>query len=148
MKIRKAFQGTVPENKILDTYSESKTDVYSCNQVNKLTSYSYEEQVIGKWVNGKPLYRKTINIGGLPNKSQKTTNHNIENISTVVRVYGYATNYTNYLPMPYASPDTLGNAILIYATKTQVIVQTGVDRTAYAQAEITIEYVKSTDTAS
>lgn len=35
MKIRKAFQGTIPENKILDTYSESKTDTYSCNQINK-----------------------------------------------------------------------------------------------------------------
>lgn len=34
MKIRKAFQGTVPENKILDTYSQSQTDTYSCNYVN------------------------------------------------------------------------------------------------------------------
>ena len=34
MKIRKAFQGTVPENKILDTYSTSQTDTYSCNYIN------------------------------------------------------------------------------------------------------------------
>ena len=34
MKIRKAYQGTVPENKILDTYSTSQTDTYSCNYVN------------------------------------------------------------------------------------------------------------------
>lgn len=35
MKIRKAFQGTIPENKILDTYSESNTDTYSCNYINQ-----------------------------------------------------------------------------------------------------------------
>lgn len=34
MKIRKAFQGTIPDNKILDTYSTSQTDTYSCNYVN------------------------------------------------------------------------------------------------------------------
>lgn len=34
MRIRKAFQGTIPPNKILDTYSTSKTDTYSCNYVN------------------------------------------------------------------------------------------------------------------
>lgn len=36
MRIRKAFQGTIPPNKILDTYSTSKTDTYSCNISNKL----------------------------------------------------------------------------------------------------------------
>ena len=36
MKIRKAFQGTVPDNKILDTYSTSQTDTYSCNYVNSM----------------------------------------------------------------------------------------------------------------
>lgn len=58
MKIRKAYQGTVPENKILDTYSESQTDTYSCNYVNKSNDYSTTETVIGKWVNGKNIYRQ------------------------------------------------------------------------------------------
>ena len=39
MKIRKAFQGTIPENKILDTYSDSKTDTYSCNKVNEISEH-------------------------------------------------------------------------------------------------------------
>lgn len=36
MRIQKKFQGTVPENKILDTYSKSQTDTYSCNMINTL----------------------------------------------------------------------------------------------------------------
>lgn len=36
MRIQKKFQGTVPKNKILDTYSESQTDTYSCKTINDL----------------------------------------------------------------------------------------------------------------
>jgi hypothetical protein len=56
MLIRKDFQGEIPANKIMGTYTESDTDTYSCNYVNKL--YSYEEQQIGVWADGKPLYRR------------------------------------------------------------------------------------------
>ena len=62
MKIRKAFQGTVPENKILDTYSTSQTDTYSCNFVNnKMTGTVL-------WTNSNPANQftaQTINISNL-----------------------------------------------------------------------------------
>lgn len=34
MKIKKTYQGTVPENKIVNTYTESGTDTYGCDYVN------------------------------------------------------------------------------------------------------------------
>lgn len=37
MKIRKKFQGTLPENKILNIESTSQTDTYSCEYINNLT---------------------------------------------------------------------------------------------------------------
>lgn len=43
MKIRKVYQGVVPENKILDAYSESQTDTYSCNYVNGLVEEEYSD---------------------------------------------------------------------------------------------------------
>lgn len=70
MKIKKMFQGEIPENKILNTYSESQTDTYSCDYINNLVqggneqsggvSYSTEEQIIGTWIDGKPLYRRVF----------------------------------------------------------------------------------------
>lgn len=53
MRIQKKFQGTVPENKILDIYSESQTDTYSCNMINNLvenidvdlTEYAKKEEI-------------------------------------------------------------------------------------------------------
>lgn len=38
MRIKKMFQGTVPENKILDTTSSSQTDTYSCRKINELVA--------------------------------------------------------------------------------------------------------------
>lgn len=60
MRIKKMYQGTVPENKILDTYSTSATDTYSCNYVNGLETYSTDETRVGTWIDRRPIYRKVI----------------------------------------------------------------------------------------
>ena len=36
MRIKKMFQGETPANKILNTYSDSQTDTYSCDYLNKM----------------------------------------------------------------------------------------------------------------
>lgn len=64
MKIKKMYQGTLPENKILNTQSNSQTDTYSCDYINKLNTYSAEEKIIGTWFD-KPLYRKIINTNAV-----------------------------------------------------------------------------------
>lgn len=38
MRIRKKFQGVIPEHKILDTISSSQTDTYSCRKINELVA--------------------------------------------------------------------------------------------------------------
>lgn len=48
MKIQKKFQGVVPENKILDTYSESETDTYSCNYINSVVESGNNDN--GNWI--------------------------------------------------------------------------------------------------
>lgn len=35
MRIKKTYQGSLPENKIVNTQSESQTDTYSCNYMNE-----------------------------------------------------------------------------------------------------------------
>ena len=43
---------------VVDGYSTSTTDSYSCNYANKLSTYSTDEIRIGTWIDGKPIYRK------------------------------------------------------------------------------------------
>lgn len=61
MKIKKIAQGLI-KGLILNKKSDSIADTYSCDYINKQNSYSTEEQVIGTWIDGKPLYRRTYII--------------------------------------------------------------------------------------
>ena len=50
--------------------------------------YSTDEQIVGEWIDGKPLYQKTVDLGVLTNG--KVVNHNISNIAQIVDVQGIA----------------------------------------------------------
>ena len=45
--------------------------------------YSTEEQEIGVYEDGKPLYQKGINFGALPNNTTKDVAHNIANVDKI-----------------------------------------------------------------
>lgn len=68
------------------------------NYLNNLNEYSTDEQVIGKWIDGKPIYRKVINT----TKSQVSdimTNLHIKRLISTVG--SYATSiYSNSWPIP------------------------------------------------
>lgn len=55
------------QQKINDSFKENNT-------------YSTEEQVIGTWIDGKPIYRKVISIGSLPNNGSVSISTDITNI--------------------------------------------------------------------
>ena len=84
MKIKKK-NTTIPINgKIVDT--ENVEDKTSNAPSMRLTEemikekYSTEEQVIGTWIDGKPLYRKVIEMGNMTKEDYKIKAHNIQNI--------------------------------------------------------------------
>ena len=109
--------------------------------------YSTSEQDTGcKWINGKPIYRKTVNFGVLPNASAKSVTHNITNIDHFVKVEGIAwTASKAAVHLPFASPNQLVGAISLLATNTGIDISTGNDRREFANCYITLWYTKTTD---
>ena len=107
--------------------------------------YSTTETKTNKvWIDGKPIYRKVINIGALPNTSSKDVNHNISNLDKIINYYGSAqTSGGSYLCLPYASTSS-GTTVQLWANSTIVRVITGTDRTDYS-GYIILEYTKTTD---
>lgn len=104
--------------------------------LDKVTVYSNEEQVIGKWTNGKPIYRK-IASGAVPKSDYyPTVATGITNLDKIVsislvlaygdnREYFSSTRYTYYLnkandnQITIVAPDVEGDATFtIYYTKT------------------------------
>ena len=47
MRIKKTFQGSIPENKIVNAQSNSQTDTYSCDYINGIVESGENEN--GRW---------------------------------------------------------------------------------------------------
>lgn len=63
MRIKKVSQTTSTQAQVVDGYSTSTTDSYSCNYVNTkvVDTYSTDEVKTNKvWINNKPIYRKML----------------------------------------------------------------------------------------
>ena len=109
-------------------------------------NYSLEEQEIGTWIDGKPLYQKTIDISSITVTAAQNVNalqniaHNIANIDKVIRSYGVKIHAAGtYQSGPYDS----GAMLLI--NKTYVRYGTSDADTNYTQGYVTLQYTKATD---
>ena len=146
--IRKTQQPSdYPSNQIHDAYSTSTTDTYSCNYINeaRLEEYSTTEKIIGKWIDGKPIYRKVFNVGTVTTQKSYIT-HNIANLGKLVNLYGTCNrtdNYKQIMPSNYTNweiwlYDVTPIEISIYFSDNQW------SRNPY-DIVIVMEYTKTTD---
>ena len=109
--------------------------------------YSTSEQDTGcKWIDGKKIYKKTIDFGALPNASVKNVDHGVANIARVVKIDGiisFGSNTWSNIPLVYQGVDSIYNAEF-QVTTTQVHCATSKDRSNLS-AIITFYYTKTTD---
>ena len=107
--------------------------------------YSTEEQVIGKWIDGKPLYRKVYD--GIVLSGSETI---VEQTSGIIvqKIYGYFVYTTNKSIQEigaYRAMDTASTSRVLW-DGTYVKVQGGTDwQTGQYTARVIIEYTKTTD---
>lgn len=147
MRIRKTYQGEIPENKIVNSYSESQTDTYSCDYLNDLHSYSTNETIVGYDDNQKPVYRKVFK-GLLASMTVIA-----ENVKDYYGCYGCAEMATSTYPsLPYYEHSTSG----AYLSTVQYISSNNTIRFVAQKAglDVTVnvnfyvEYTKTTDIAT
>lgn len=112
--------------------------------------YSENEREIGVWVDGKPLYQKTIDCGALPNATTKNVAHGISNISadTIVNIIGIAQYSGHYaIGLPKVHDQNVLSQIMIEVDDTNIIIYSrSTDESAYV-GHVTLQYTKTTDTA-
>lgn len=110
-----------------------------------IMDYSTSEINTGAtWINGAPIYKKTVNFGALPNATSKDVAHGISNLERVVKIEGYAyrsSDDTNF-PIPFASENT-GASIGVSTTSTNISIGTGIDRSNVTECYVTLYYTKS-----
>ncbi len=113
--------------------------------INEGTVYSTKERVIGKWLDGKPIYRKVINWGALPDNNASLKPHNISNIDNIIKVFGwsYRQSDNTFLPLPHVAFNN--TAVTLYASKTGITIVTYTSRSAFSKTYVVLEYTKTTD---
>lgn len=130
-----------------DNITAGEAAVLSSNNIDFTTfSYSLEETNTGfTWVDGKPIYKKTVSCGALPvGSADKEVAHGISNLGICVSLSGIAYNSTtgSTIPIPEAA-NNLDYMVTLRVSPTNVIIQCTADRSAYSQTYITILYTKA-----
>ena len=100
------------------------------------------------WIDGKPIYRKVVQINGLPNNTETTYQTGIINGETI-KYDGFLSLSESDLGlqhMPYFSPYSSTGNVYYWVRKdtTYIHIKTGTDRSS-SSAYIIIEYTKTTD---
>lgn len=132
------------------------TDYVPHKEFSNKQIYSTEEQVIGTWTDGKPLYRKVIN--GTSTSSDKDGSwvlfYNIPNLKMIHNLHGIIKtlddlNECYVLPLTTVIEGNIAEVNFYFDTKTGNIYNKvrGGNRTWFYDKpiELTIEYTKTTD---
>lgn len=108
-------------------------------------NYSTSEQDTGfTWVDGKHIYKKTVNFGALPDSTNKTVAHGISNLSRVIKIestsYNSVDSNFTHIPSPGVSDSIYSMNLQVNATGVRIV--TGTNR-SNETAYVTIYYTKS-----
>lgn len=114
------------------------------------SNYSTEEQVVGTWIDGRPIYQKVIKCGKLSSSGTTLTiNHNIENVK-FIRIVGawasqsgsdFISGGTEMIPNTNTSNDFIGR---VTSNLTAITIRQMNDWQAY-YALVIVQYTKTTD---
>lgn len=128
------------------------TEYYPHINFNNQQIYSYEEQLIGKWIDGKNLYRRMVYCGNLPANNKINVAHGISNVQHIHVNLGetmwtgnnlsFTEKTTNYSPL-YEDASFYVNKL--GANDTSIILGTATSDSQYFHILVCVEYTKTTD---
>lgn len=122
---------------------QSAHDAVNKGQLDAASSYSTTEvDTGGTWIDGSRIYKKTIDTGTLPNNTTKTVAHGISNLGTIIKIEGFASSGSEYIPLPFVwfNPSS---TVSVYATSSNIEIVTATDQSNRTVSYVTIYYTKS-----
>lgn len=114
-------------------------------------NYSTDEQVVGTWIDGKPLYEKTIAIEkNTLSSGEHTYNHGIANVDLIFAENGFGKGSTGYnfpVPNPHGSWTQWGVGLYdITTTEFKMYFGSNLINRGVDYIYLTFAYTKTTDT--
>lgn len=107
-------------------------------------NYSTNEVDTGfTWINGKHIYKKTIDFGALPNSTNKAVSHGITNLDLVIRYDAFSKDSGNIQrPIIYTALGGSAGSIVLDVEASDIRIFTDSNRSS-ASAYVTLYYTKS-----
>lgn len=102
--------------------------------------YSTDEQIIGTWIDGKPLYQKTYDVG-----TDASITYSLP--SYINKVINFSGIIEGFAPIPYVSSSTNFCIYLFVDKDNNINIRKGssIQSIASGTAYVTIQYTKTTD---
>lgn len=134
--------GSVTTPKLANSaVTSSKVDLSTFDIMNYSTS---EIDTGATWIDGKHIYRKTINFGNLPNNTTKNVAHGISGLSQLVKIDAIMNRpgvNGGYYPLPFVSKASVNDQIEISVSNTNVSIAANINWST-CTAFVTIYYTK------
>lgn len=98
-----------------------------------------------KWIDGKTIYRKTVNVGAMPNATTTSTNIGASNVSHYIKIEGVAwtSDGNTTIALPFTQTASTSYQISVYISNGDIMITAGDDKSAYTQGYVTVYYTKS-----
>lgn len=98
-----------------------------------------------KWIDGKTIYRKTVNVGAMPNATTTSTNIGASNVSHYIKIEGVAwtSDGNTTIMLPFTQTASTSYQISVYISNGDIMITAGDDKSAYTQGYATVYYTKS-----
>ena len=141
---KEAYKLAKQQGRVANNILVGITNDYPADETN---NYSTDEtKTFSKWIDGKPIYRKVVNLGSLPSNTTNSVTHGISNIDKVIgfNAFGISSDTNTRISIPYPTTDS-GN-IQAWVDKSSVYIRTTVTSWAHYSGYAIIEYTKTTDT--
>lgn len=116
---------------------------------NPVIKFSETEQKTGEtWIDGKPIYKKTVHTGVINNASAKKVQHGISNIGNYLCIdsscsFGISSDGNVFVTLPRPSNKT-DEFLGINVSKTTITINTATNCN-FADSYVTLKYTKTTD---
>lgn len=135
----------VDMNEIKSVVNENYTEQEETKtNLEDLTTYSTQEKTVGKWIDGKPIYRKVMT--GSKVKTVDLTFPAISDIETVIKLEGYLKANTggSVYSLPYYGGSEIYTNIEI-TTAGSALIRSAVSDYSNGSIIVIVEYTKTTD---
>lgn len=111
---------------------------------NVVHNYSTNEQPTGQnWIDGSPIYFKTINFGVLPDSTYKSVNSGLTNVK-IIKMEGIAISSDYTIPLPEPSANNQNAQMYYEYASNSITIATSGSFSGYTESYVTLYYIKNT----